>query len=137
MTNVAVLDDWHGMARFSSDWSPLLPAPKSYSLHRRSTMNTMLLGYGVQQSSKEFYPQSIENALAFVDGKPVWITGSDDVASAFNAALRETDSRAQPSAGGHLTPLAAGITGHEALFIRSPRHAFPLRFAQTAFQTAG
>ena len=92
-------------------------------------MNTMRLGYGVQQSSKEFYPQSIQNALAFVDGKPVRITGSDGVASAFNAALKETDSRAHLSGGGHLTSLAAGITGHEAVFIRSPRHARSLRFA--------
>lgn len=97
----------------------------------------MLLGYGVQQSSKEFYPQSIENALAFVDGKPVRITGWDGVQTRLTRHSRRLTQEPNLSAGGHLTPLAGGITGHEAVLIRSPRHARSLRFAQTGFQTAG
>jgi phosphoglycerate dehydrogenase-like enzyme len=29
------------------------------------------LGYGVQETWKEFYRQSAENALAFMEGRPV------------------------------------------------------------------
>jgi phosphoglycerate dehydrogenase-like enzyme len=48
------------------------PLPARHPL--RSAPNTVLmphLGYGVQETWKEFYRQSIENALAFLDGKPV------------------------------------------------------------------
>jgi phosphoglycerate dehydrogenase-like enzyme len=40
----------------------------------RSAPNTVLmphLGYGVQETWDGFYPQSVENALAFLDGKPL------------------------------------------------------------------
>jgi hypothetical protein len=29
------------------------------------------LGYGVAETWRDFYPRSIENALAFLDGKPI------------------------------------------------------------------
>jgi phosphoglycerate dehydrogenase-like enzyme len=48
------------------------PLPPSHPLC--SAPNTILtphLGYGVQEAWDEFYPQSIENALAFLDGKPI------------------------------------------------------------------
>jgi phosphoglycerate dehydrogenase-like enzyme len=54
------------------------PLPASHPL--RSAPNTVLtphLGYGVQETWKEFYQQSIENALAFLDGKPVRVTNPD------------------------------------------------------------
>ena len=43
----------------------------------RSAPNTVLaphLGYGVQETWEQFYPQCVENALAFLDGKPVRVT---------------------------------------------------------------
>ena len=43
----------------------------------RSAPNTVLtphLGYCVQETWAQFYPQSVENALAFLDGKPVRVT---------------------------------------------------------------
>ncbi len=43
----------------------------------RSAPNTVLtphLGYCVQETWEQFYPQSIENALAFLDGKPLRVT---------------------------------------------------------------
>jgi phosphoglycerate dehydrogenase-like enzyme len=40
-------------------------------------MLTPHLGYGVQETWKEFYRQSIENALAFLDGKPVRVTNPE------------------------------------------------------------
>jgi phosphoglycerate dehydrogenase-like enzyme len=51
------------------------PLPASHPL--RSAPNTVLtphLGYGVQETWKEFYQQSVENALAFLDGKPIRVT---------------------------------------------------------------
>ena len=35
------------------------------------------LGYGVQETWVSFYPQSVENALAFLDGKPVRVTNPE------------------------------------------------------------
>jgi len=35
------------------------------------TVLTPHLGYGVAETWRQFYPQSVENALAFLDGKPV------------------------------------------------------------------
>jgi len=35
------------------------------------------LGYGVQETWQGFYPQSLENALAFLDGKPVRVTNPE------------------------------------------------------------
>ena len=54
------------------------PLPASHPL--RTAPNTILmphLGYGVQETWKEFYQQSIENALAFLDGKPVRVTNPE------------------------------------------------------------
>ena len=54
------------------------PLPASHPL--RKVPNTVLtphLGYGVQETWKEFYQQSIENTLAFLDGKPVRVTNPD------------------------------------------------------------
>ncbi len=48
------------------------PLPLNHPL--RSAPNTVMtphLGYGVQETWAEFYRQSLENALAFLDGKPV------------------------------------------------------------------
>lgn len=46
----------------------------------RSAPNTVLtphLGYGVAETWAEFYGQSAENALAFLDGKPVRVTNPE------------------------------------------------------------
>ena len=54
------------------------PLPGSHPF--RSAPNTVLtphLGYGVQETWKEFYRQSIENSLAFLDGKPVRVTNPE------------------------------------------------------------
>ena len=54
------------------DREPMLPGDPL-----RSATNTVLtphLGYCVQETWEQFYPQSIENALAFLDGKPVRVT---------------------------------------------------------------
>ena len=48
------------------------PLPAGHAL--RSAPNTVLtphLGYGVAETWAQFYPQSVENAIAFLDGKPV------------------------------------------------------------------
>jgi phosphoglycerate dehydrogenase-like enzyme len=48
------------------------PLPADHPL--RTTPNTVLtphLGYGTVETFQEFYRQSVENALAFLDGKPV------------------------------------------------------------------
>lgn len=48
------------------------PLPAGHPL--RSAPNTVLtphLGYGVREVWAQFYPESVENALAFLDGKPV------------------------------------------------------------------
>jgi phosphoglycerate dehydrogenase-like enzyme len=54
------------------------PLPASHPL--RSAPNAVLtphLGYGVQETWREFYGQSIENALAFLDGEPVRVTNPE------------------------------------------------------------
>ena len=54
------------------------PLPANHPL--RTAPNTILmphLGYGVHETWKEFYQQSIENALAFLDGKPVRVTNRE------------------------------------------------------------
>jgi phosphoglycerate dehydrogenase-like enzyme len=46
----------------------------------RGAPNTVLMphmGYGVQETWDGFYPQSLENALAFLDGKPVRVTNPE------------------------------------------------------------
>jgi phosphoglycerate dehydrogenase-like enzyme len=48
------------------------PLPVDHAL--RTAPNTVLmphLGYGVREVWSQFYPESVENALAFLDGKPV------------------------------------------------------------------
>src|SRR5579875_815047 len=48
------------------------PLPPGHPL--RSAPNTVLtphLGYGVKEVWAQFYPESVENALAFLDGKPM------------------------------------------------------------------
>jgi len=54
------------------------PLPAGHPL--RSAPNTVLtphLGYGVQDTWAEYYPQSVENALAFLDGKPVRVANPE------------------------------------------------------------
>ena len=57
------------------------PLPAGHPL--RSAPNTVLtphLGYGVEEAWVEFYQQSVENALAFLDGKPVRVTNPEALA---------------------------------------------------------
>ena len=54
------------------------PLPVDHPL--RSAPNTVLsphLGYCVKETWDGFYPQMIENALAFMDGKPVRVTNPE------------------------------------------------------------
>jgi phosphoglycerate dehydrogenase-like enzyme len=54
------------------------PLPANHPL--RSAPNTVLtphLGYGVRETWTEFYRQSVENAVAFLNGQPVRVTNSD------------------------------------------------------------
>jgi phosphoglycerate dehydrogenase-like enzyme len=54
------------------------PLPVDHPL--RSAPNTVLsphLGYCVQETWDGFYPQMIENALAFMDDKPVRVTNPE------------------------------------------------------------
>jgi phosphoglycerate dehydrogenase-like enzyme len=54
------------------------PLPANHPLrHAPNTVLTPHLGYGVQETWTEFYPQSVENALAFLDGKPVRVLAVD------------------------------------------------------------
>jgi phosphoglycerate dehydrogenase-like enzyme len=49
----------------------------------RSAPNVVMtphLGYGVQETWDVFYPQSVENALAFLDGNPVRVTNPEALA---------------------------------------------------------
>ncbi len=57
------------------DREPLPPADPL-----RSAPNTVLtphLGYCVRETWEQFYPQSVENALAFLDGKPVRVSNPE------------------------------------------------------------
>ena len=57
------------------------PLPAGHPL--RSAPNTVMtphLGYGVQETWVQFYPQSMENALAFLDGKPIRVVNPEAVA---------------------------------------------------------
>jgi phosphoglycerate dehydrogenase-like enzyme len=57
------------------------PLPADHPLRRASNVvMTPHLGYGVQETWVGFYPQSVENALAFLDGKPVRVTNPDALA---------------------------------------------------------
>ncbi len=54
------------------------PLPANHPF--RSAPNVVMtphLGYGVQETWVNFYPQSIENALAFLEGKPVRVTNPE------------------------------------------------------------
>ncbi len=54
------------------------PLPENHPL--RSAPNTVLtphLGYGVEETWVEFYTQSVENALAFLDGKPIRVANPE------------------------------------------------------------
>jgi phosphoglycerate dehydrogenase-like enzyme len=54
------------------------PLPENHPL--RSLSNTVLmphLGYGVKETWQGFYPQMIENALGFMDGKAVRVTNPE------------------------------------------------------------
>jgi phosphoglycerate dehydrogenase-like enzyme len=54
------------------------PLPENDPL--RSAPNTVLMphmGYGVQETWDGFYPQMLENALAFLDGKPMRVTNPE------------------------------------------------------------
>jgi phosphoglycerate dehydrogenase-like enzyme len=54
------------------------PLPANHPL--RTAPNVVMtphLGYGVKETWDTFYPQSIENALAFLDGKPVRVTNPE------------------------------------------------------------
>jgi phosphoglycerate dehydrogenase-like enzyme len=54
------------------------PLPASHPLRRApNTVLTPHLGYGVQETWREFYGQSIENAVAFLDGTPVRVTNPE------------------------------------------------------------
>jgi phosphoglycerate dehydrogenase-like enzyme len=54
------------------------PLPAGHPL--RTAPNTVMtphLGYGVQETWEQFYPQSLENALAFLDGAPVRVVNPE------------------------------------------------------------
>jgi phosphoglycerate dehydrogenase-like enzyme len=54
------------------------PLPAGHPL--RTAPNTVLtphLGYGVAETWAQFYPQSVENALAFLDGKPIRVVNPE------------------------------------------------------------
>jgi phosphoglycerate dehydrogenase-like enzyme len=56
------------------------PLPASHPL--RTAPNTVLtphLGYGVRENWVEFYGQSVENALAFMDGKPIRVMNPEAI----------------------------------------------------------
>ena len=54
------------------------PLPPDHPLRRApNTVLTPHLGYGVAEVWSQFYPESIENALAFLDGKPVRVMNPD------------------------------------------------------------
>jgi phosphoglycerate dehydrogenase-like enzyme len=54
------------------------PLPVNHPLRRApNTVLTPHLGDGMQETWREFYGRSIENALAFLDGKPVRVTNPE------------------------------------------------------------
>ena len=53
------------------------PLPPNHPLrHAPNTVLTPHLGYGVAEVWADFYPQSVENALAFLDGSPIRVIAS-------------------------------------------------------------
>ena len=62
------------------------PLPADHPL--RSAPNTVMtphLGYGVQETWKEFYQQSLENALSFLDGMPVRVVNPEVIGRRLNS----------------------------------------------------
>ena len=58
------------------------PLPAGHPLRRApNVVLTPHLGYGVAETWAQFYPQSVENALAFLDGKPVRVANPEVLAS--------------------------------------------------------
>jgi phosphoglycerate dehydrogenase-like enzyme len=58
------------------------PLPASHPLRKApNTVLTPHLGYGVQETWREFYQQSMENALAFLDGNAVRVTNPQAIAT--------------------------------------------------------
>ena len=63
------------------------PLPAGHPL--RGAPNTVLtphLGYGVREVWAQFYPQSVENALAFLDGRPIRVANPEVLGQAGSAA---------------------------------------------------
>ncbi len=57
------------------------PLPADHPLRRApNTVLTPHLGYGVRETWETFYPQSLENALAFLDGKPIRVVNPEVLA---------------------------------------------------------
>ena len=53
------------------------PLPKDHPLRASDhTVLTPHLGYGVEETWRQFYPQSVENAEAFLDGKPIRVVNA-------------------------------------------------------------
>lgn len=58
------------------------PLPPDHPLRRApNTVMTPHLGYGVRETWEQFYPQSLENALAFLDGSPVRVVNPEALAA--------------------------------------------------------
>jgi len=57
------------------------PPPPDHPLRQAAgTVLTPHVGYGVAETWRDFYPQSVENALAFLDGHPVRVVNPDRMA---------------------------------------------------------
>ena len=53
------------------------PLPADHPLRASDhTVLTPHLGYGVEETWRQFYPQSVENAEAFLDGKPIRVVNA-------------------------------------------------------------
>ena len=63
------------------------PLPQAHPLRgARNTVLTPHLGYGVREVWAQFYPQSVENALAFLDGKPMRVANPEVLGQAGSTA---------------------------------------------------
>jgi phosphoglycerate dehydrogenase-like enzyme len=59
------------------------PLPANHPLRNApNVVTTPHLGYGVKETWDSFYPQSLENALAFLDGKPVRVVNPEALVKA-------------------------------------------------------
>jgi phosphoglycerate dehydrogenase-like enzyme len=57
------------------------PLPADHPLRRApNTVLTPHVGYGIRETWETFYPQSLENALAFLDGKPIRVVNPEVLA---------------------------------------------------------